>query len=74
VRRIPLPLIVVINVVILLAVVLIGYFLLRPKPQDAVPGQVPPVPNAPAAPGAPTVTAPKVTPPSVSAPAVPAPR
>ena len=52
----PLPLILAINVVVLLAVALVLYFVLRPKPPAAVQGAVSPV----AAPGA--VAAPAVAP------------
>jgi len=75
-RHIPLGLIIALNVVLVLAIALVLYFVFRPAPPNAAavggslpPGGTPAV-TAPAV-TAPAVTAPTVTPPSVKAPTVP---
>ena len=72
-RHIPLGLIIALNVVLVLAIALVLYFVFRPAPPNAaVGGPLPP--GGPPAVTAPAVTAPTVTPPSVKAPTVPVPK
>ena len=70
-RHIPLGLIIALNVVLVLAIALVLYFVFRPAPPNAAAGGPLPTGAAPAV-TAPAVTAPTVTPPSVKAPTVPA--
>ena len=64
-------LLIALNVVLLLAIALVLYFVFRPAPPDVTPGDpLPAVPNASAVPNAPKVTAPAAP----SIPAVPAAR
>jgi len=66
-RSIPLGLVIALNVVLVLAIALVLYFMFRPAPPNAeAGGQLPAAANAPA------VKTPAVTPPAVKAPTVPA--
>jgi hypothetical protein len=71
-RQIPLGLIIALNVVLVLAIALVLYFVFRPAPPNAAAGGPLPAGATPPAVTAPAVTAPTVTPPSVKPPTMPA--
>ena len=70
-RSVPLGLIIALNIVLVLAIALVLYFVFRPSPPNAESGG--PLPTSVKAPtgAVPKVTAPTVTPPTVSAPTLP---